>query len=120
MTPPNETPAHQMHARRMHAREVQINHQHLHGWSICRDPSCKIRVFALRAKRSLWASAAAAGELHPPKKLFLEARGPTERDDEASQKNTLHATAGCYLLEVSAALSRQLPNCESPLSDDQG
>jgi hypothetical protein len=26
-------------------------------WSICRDLSCKIRVFALRDKRSLWASA---------------------------------------------------------------
>ena len=32
----------------------------------------------------------------------------------------LHATAGCYSLEVSAALSRQLPDCGSPLGDDEG
>jgi hypothetical protein len=55
-TPPNETPAHRMHTREMHAREVPINHQRLHGWSIFRDLSCKIRVFALRDRRSLSAA----------------------------------------------------------------
>ena len=31
-------------------------------WSVCRDLSCKIRVFALRVKRSLLASAAEGEE----------------------------------------------------------
>jgi hypothetical protein len=30
------------------------------------------------------------------------------------------ATTGCYSLEVSAAFSRQLPSCRSPLSNDEG
>jgi hypothetical protein len=49
------TPAHQMYACGMHALEVQINHKRPYTGG--RDLSCKIRVFALRNKRSLWAAA---------------------------------------------------------------
>src|SRR5271154_6222765 len=81
-TPVRYTPkrhAHQIHAREMHAHEVHTCEAHTYEvhalemhvrkvlgsptlqtvvrWSICRDLSCKIRVFALRDKRSLWAAA---------------------------------------------------------------
>jgi hypothetical protein len=38
----------------------------------------------------------------------------------SQSEECLHATAGCYSLEVSAALSRQLPGCGSPLGNDEG
>jgi hypothetical protein len=49
------TPVHQMYACGMHAREVQINHKRPYAGG--RDLSCKIRIFALRDKRSLLAAA---------------------------------------------------------------
>jgi hypothetical protein len=83
---PNEVHALEMHAREVHAREThayEIHALEMHArkllgkpprsltlqtaaqWSIRRDLSCKIRVFALRDKRSLWAS---AGLRTPPPK----------------------------------------------------
>src|ERR1700728_1784092 len=46
------TPAHRMYACGMHAVEVQIDHKRPYTGG--RDLSRKIRVFALRDKRSLW------------------------------------------------------------------
>src|SRR5271155_2494951 len=74
-----EMHAREMHAREMHAHEVHTCEAHTYEvhalemhvrkvlgsptlqtvvrWSICRDLSCKIRVLALRDKRSLSAAA---------------------------------------------------------------
>src|SRR2546430_2489084 len=71
----HEVHAHEVHAREMHAHEVhscEVHTYKVHAlemhvrkvlgsptlqtvvrWSICRDLSCKIRVLALREKRSL-------------------------------------------------------------------
>jgi hypothetical protein len=48
----------------------------------------------------------------------LQARAPHRKIRRSQLEECLHATAGCYSLEVSAVLSRQLPSCGSPLSDD--
>src|SRR2546423_11666214 len=45
---------------------------------------------------------------------------PHRKIRRSQLEECLHATAGCYSLEVSAALSRQLPDCGSPLGDDEG
>ena len=39
----------------------------------------------------------ASGELHFPPSPPIQACGPTERYDGASQKNAAHGTTGCYL-----------------------
>jgi hypothetical protein len=51
--------AHETHAYEMHVRKVlgPPTLQTVMWWSICRDLSYKIRGFALRDKRSLWAAA---------------------------------------------------------------
>jgi hypothetical protein len=48
--------------------------------------------------------------------------GPRPRRDirRSQSEECRPATAGCYSLEVSAALSHQLPSCGSPLGDDEG
>jgi hypothetical protein len=55
----HEMYAHKLHAHEMHAREVRAYKMHAHKthayptvvrWSICRDLSCRMRVFALRDK----------------------------------------------------------------------
>src|SRR5271156_136709 len=50
-----EAHTYEVHALEMHARKVlgSPTLQMVVRWSICRDLSCKIRVFALRDKRSL-------------------------------------------------------------------
>src|SRR5271170_3967688 len=55
-----EAHTYEVHALEMHVRKVlgSPTLQTVVRWSICRDLSCKIRVFALRDKRSLWAAAA--------------------------------------------------------------
>jgi hypothetical protein len=70
----HETHAYEIHALEMHAQKVlgkpprSLTLQTAARWSICRDLSCKIQVFALRDKRSLWASAGLR-TLPPPNRL---------------------------------------------------
>ena len=53
-----EAHTYEVHALEMHVRKVlgSPTLQTVVRWSICRDLSCKMRVLALRDKRSLWAS----------------------------------------------------------------
>jgi hypothetical protein len=60
----HEVHTYEVHAYEMHALEIHVRRglgpptlQTVMRWSICRDLSYKIRVFALRDKRSLWAAA---------------------------------------------------------------
>src|SRR5436305_3375411 len=54
-----ESHTYKVHALEMHVRKVlgSPTLQTVVRWSICRDLSCKIRVLALRDKRSLFPSA---------------------------------------------------------------
>jgi hypothetical protein len=62
----------------------------------------------------------ASGELYFPPDPPLQARGPTERYDETNQKNASTRLLAVIRSGASAALSRQLPGCGSPLGDDEG
>jgi hypothetical protein len=53
--PPGRTPHRRVRYGRVYSRSLTL--QTVARWSTCRDLSCKIRVFALKGKRSLWASA---------------------------------------------------------------
>src|SRR5271170_4148587 len=61
-----------------------------------------------------------ASSTSPPPRSFPAGPRPHRKIRRSQLEECLHATAGCYSLEVSAALSRQLPDCGSPLGDDEG
>src|ERR1700728_4235477 len=64
----HEVYRHEMHVRKVLAKALRFPILQTMWWSICRDLSCKIRVFALRGKRSPSASVCVVHEFckHSP------------------------------------------------------
>jgi hypothetical protein len=104
-----------MHARGMHARGVQINHKCPHGWSICRDLSYGIRVFALRDKRSL--SAAVDDETHMPTMWLVTCR-PRDTSFVLNNTGTRHPRRDIQVPCISDALNSFISRrtCSGPSS----
>src|SRR2546421_10915782 len=84
----HEVNPHEMYARKVLAKTFRSPTLQTVWWSICRDLSCKLRVFALRVKRSLSASVPAPAT---PLRRPILTLGPTHA--AAAQTPPKHHTA---------------------------